>query len=360
MQKCGWVYCFNVSSKQLKLSLTMSPLVPNSENFLTNVLEATPDIVFIYSLECKCIIYANPRMQELLGYSFDAIQQMDSKFLELVTHPDEYELVNACFATLNNIEDDDVIKSHLRFKRLNSDYGWFKVRNKVFSRNDDGSVKQIISILADTTEEINMQNKLQQEEARFKAIYNNTSDLNFFVDTELKILAVNKTAIEHLQSTSEITPEVGRSLLDYFPSEMHDAIVYKVTEATEGMPSQLLQSYKDDKHHTMWLKSRYYPIFNQDGNLLGVNISSRDVSDLVNANIILEKQNKRLRDIARMNAHEIRKPLTNILGLIYLVELEHKPKLSPETNVLIDHLKSSSTELDDVIRKIVETAAGTA
>jgi len=203
-----------------------------------------------------------------------------------------------------------------------------------------------------------MQVKLLQEEARFKAIYNNTSDLNFFVDADLNILAVNKTAIEHIQYTSNKTPVVGTNLLDYFPSEMHDAIQFKIAEATEGMPSQLLQSYKDDHNHTMWLKSRYYPIFNQDGRLLGVNISSRDVSDLVNANIILEKQNKQLRDIARMNAHEIRKPLTNILGLIHLVELEHKPFLTNEANSLIDHLKSSSTELDVVIRKIVETAAG--
>jgi PAS domain S-box-containing protein len=336
----------------------MTPLVPNSESFLTNILEATPDIVFIYNLECKCVIYANPRMHEVLGYSFDTVKQMDSNFLDLITHADETDIVHSCFQALNNIDDDEVIKCHLRFKRANGEYGWFRVRNKVFSRNEDGSIKQIISILADTTEEINMQAKLQQEEARFKAIYNNTSDLNFFVDPELKILAVNKTAIEHIQSTSHMTPEAGRSLLDYFPSEMHDAIEYKVNEAMEGTPSQLLQSYKDDRNHTMWLKSRYYPIFNQDGNLLGVNISSKDVSDLVNANIILEKQNKQLRDIARMNAHEIRKPLTNILGLIYLVELEHKPQLSAETNVLIDHLKSSSTELDDVIRKIVETAAG--
>lgn len=336
----------------------MSPTVPNSESFLKNILEATPDIVFIYNLECKCIIYANSRMQELMGYDFEFITEMDSKFIDHISHEDDTELIKLCFNDLNGITDEDVINCDLRFRRMNGEFGWFRVRNKVFARNEDGSVKQVISIMADITEEMNMQVKLLQEEARFKAIYNNTSDLNFFVDTDLNILAVNKTAIEHIQDTMHKTPVTGANLLEFFPSEMHDAIQFKIVEATEGMPSQLLQSYKDDHNHTMWLKSRYYPIFNQDGRLLGVNISSRDVSDLVNANIILEKQNKQLRDIARMNAHEIRKPLTNILGLIHLVELENKPFLSTEANSLIDHLKSSSTELDFVIRKIVETAAG--
>lgn len=336
----------------------MSPLVPNSESFLTNILEATPDVVFIYNLECKCVVYANSRMQELLGYSFDEVQKMDSKFLDQVIHEDEMELLSSCFTELSNIDDEHVVKCNVRIRRSTGEYGWFRVRNKVFSRDEQGRIKQILSILADITEEKKMQLQLQQEELRFKAIYNNTSDLNFFIDTNLNILAVNKTAIEHIESTTGETPEPGKSLLNYFPSEMHDAIEFKVAEAAEGMPSQLLQSYKDSASHTMWLKSRYYPIFDQDGNLLGVNISSRDVSDLVNANIILEKQNKQLRDIARMNAHEIRKPLTNILGLIYLVELEHKPKLGADTNALMDHLRSASTELDDVIRKIVETAAG--
>jgi PAS domain S-box-containing protein len=335
----------------------MIPLVPGGGNLLTNILEATPDIVFIYNLECKCIIYANRQLEEILGYSFDELKVMEDKFLDNIGHPEEAEIRNTCFKDLDEINDEQVIRCNIRLKKSNDEFGWFRVRNKVFSRTETGEVKQVISITTDITDEMNMQLKLHEEEARFKAIYNNTSDLNFFIDTSLFIITVNKTAIDHIETTTGKKIETGKSLLEYFPAELHDAIMFKVNEAMEGTRSQLLQSYKDEAGHNYWLKSRYYPIYNHSGTLIGVNVSCRDVSDLVNANIILEKQNKQLKEIARMNAHEIRKPLTNILGLIHLVELEHQPNLTTEVNELFDHLKFSSNELDDVIRKIVNTAS---
>jgi PAS domain S-box-containing protein len=63
-------------------------------------------------------------------------------------------------------------------------------------------------------------------------------------------------------------------------------------------------------------------------------------------------QNKRLREIAQINSHVIRKPVASILGLISLLD---KESVVGEDNLeILEHLLSSTQELDGVIRQINE------
>lgn len=66
----------------------------------------------------------------------------------------------------------------------------------------------------------------------------------------------------------------------------------------------------------------------------------------------LKMQNKKLEEYAFLNAHKLRAPVANILGLINVLELKH---LEDERSQLLDHLKKSSWELDQVIRSIGKT-----
>lgn len=63
----------------------------------------------------------------------------------------------------------------------------------------------------------------------------------------------------------------------------------------------------------------------------------------------LTEQNKRLEEYAFINAHKLRSPVANILGLINLLDLS---QLQEERSQILEHLKKSSAELDEVIRSI--------
>jgi PAS domain S-box-containing protein len=65
----------------------------------------------------------------------------------------------------------------------------------------------------------------------------------------------------------------------------------------------------------------------------------------------LRKQNERLHEIAQINAHEIRRPVATILGLMQLFALE--PAGSESTVNLLSHLEVATLELDEVIRRII-------
>ena len=65
----------------------------------------------------------------------------------------------------------------------------------------------------------------------------------------------------------------------------------------------------------------------------------------------LKQQNERLNEIALINAHEIRRPVATILGLMQLFAME---SAGAEANHnLLKHLEAATLELDSVIRRII-------
>lgn len=68
----------------------------------------------------------------------------------------------------------------------------------------------------------------------------------------------------------------------------------------------------------------------------------------------LEAQNTRLKKIAWLNSHEIRRPLCNITGLIPLIKANKGN--TKDLQQLITLLEKASTELDETISKINETS----
>lgn len=64
-----------------------------------------------------------------------------------------------------------------------------------------------------------------------------------------------------------------------------------------------------------------------------------------------EEQQRLLEKIAWIQSHKVRKPLANILGLVDLID---KNSFSEDDKGIIEMLKMSSNELDDVVREITE------
>ncbi len=65
----------------------------------------------------------------------------------------------------------------------------------------------------------------------------------------------------------------------------------------------------------------------------------------------IETQNKKLRDIAWTQSHVVRAPLSRILGVINLLDLE--PDDSKDVPFLLEQVKRSGKELDNIVQKIV-------
>ena len=79
----------------------------------------------------------------------------------------------------------------------------------------------------------------------------------------------------------------------------------------------------------------------------------RDVTERVKNVEAIREQNRKLRDIAWVQSHEVRGPLARIKGLVNLLSINAHSESDTE---LIGYLRVSSNEMDDVLRKIMTKA----
>lgn len=97
--------------------------------------------------------------------------------------------------------------------------------------------------------------------------------------------------------------------------------------------------------------NRGYIIYDSRNLPISIIGAVQDISGLKEREIEILVQNNKLKEIAQISSHELRRPVTSILGLISLF---NRQNLADENNgVIIDYLQKASEELDEVIHSIV-------
>ncbi|MDB5152890.1 MAG: domain S-box protein [Mucilaginibacter sp.] len=77
----------------------------------------------------------------------------------------------------------------------------------------------------------------------------------------------------------------------------------------------------------------------------------QDITLLKQNELRIMRQNEQLTEIARINAHEIRRPVASILGLIQLI---NKETIDETNREFLTYLETATQELDQVIRRIID------
>jgi signal transduction histidine kinase len=85
-------------------------------------------------------------------------------------------------------------------------------------------------------------------------------------------------------------------------------------------------------------------------NIIVVGLVRQIINGLVRTTAAIQQQNEKLKEIAYIQSHVIRLPLTRIMSISELINLEYKGHVDPE---LLNYLNVSTSELDAVIRDVV-------
>ena len=112
-----------------------------------------PGVLHLYDATTGRNIYLNSQTHSLLGYSTAEILAMGENFTSQMIHPEDSARFSSHLAKLSQAQDDEVFKFEYRMRHKNSQWRCFCSQERVFNRNRDGSVKQIIGIASDISEQ---------------------------------------------------------------------------------------------------------------------------------------------------------------------------------------------------------------
>ncbi len=128
--------------------------------FVEHVLATLPNLVYIFDLQAKRVVFANHVSAPFLGYKTEEILAMDSETLKALLHPDDVEHVHDHHETCRQAADGDILELEFRLKHAYGDWHWISVHETPYDRNPDGQVTQVVGTAEDATERMLAQEKL--------------------------------------------------------------------------------------------------------------------------------------------------------------------------------------------------------
>ncbi len=215
-----------------------------SQQFIERIADTTPGILYVYDLMEQQNVYTNSQVINLLGYTVQQIQAMDSEFLSSLMHPEDWRRFFEHLQLINASENGDILEFEYRMRHANGEWLWFFSRDTVFNRNVDGSPRQIVGTAFDITARKQAEEQLRLSNERFQLAAAAVNCLIY--DRDLKKNTVSRTegltrilgySLEETEPSAEwwiekVHPEhrelLLNQLMDFCTRENYYAIEYRM------------------------------------------------------------------------------------------------------------------------------------
>ncbi|MCC5931992.1 MAG: PAS domain-containing sensor histidine kinase [Cyclobacteriaceae bacterium] len=191
------------------------------------------------------------------------------------------------------------------------------------------------------------------KESNLRAILDNSDSVIWLINSRYELIDFNNAYAQKIKS------KVGREPLKHdhvlkFHGEMSEIWQERYDKALQGYSGVYIdQGYNNN---TKVYEVKVFPI-KEVGKIKGVSVFVNDISDLKKSELKLISRNK---DLKKVNAeldnfvyrvsHDLRAPLTSILGLINLLKIEQDPI---RRNEYIEMQERSVKKLDTFINDII-------
>ena len=219
-------------------------------------------------------------------------------------------------------------------------------------RGDNGNIDYVVGISKDITELKNKRDQIAASEKTLQSIINSSDNVLVYVSKDLRIKYVNRHAQQHAIKMFGKPFQIGDKLTDYYEDEYkaigieHERIV---AEQKKAVIHEHEVVYPNGERQ--WYLRHYYGVFEDNGELSGVVIASINITNRKEQELQIQKHVDTLKEIAKIQSHEIRRPVANIMGLTDLMNLQEKT--ADENEQILQYLRMSALELNEIISKIV-------
>ena len=204
-------------------------------------------------------------------------------------------------------------------------------------------------------EEQNSRLQLKESTYKLKAILDSTPDYIVLIDLEFRILAFNKVAYENCEKFHGKRLVEGNDFRKYVSKEVEEDFFENYYRALEGKNNRFEKEIEVFTSENIWLEFIFFPVFDDEKNLKGATLLIKNITASKKHIAKIENQNKRLKEIAWTQSHEVRNPLANLMGLANLLLME-KDNLDPDQlEGFYINILEEAHKLDLVIRKITSS-----
>lgn len=269
-------------------------------------------------------------------------------------HPDDREKsINALVDTVNTGADLE-----FQFRIIKKDTQ--EIRHIRASANSiagkNGEAIFLVGINWDVTHLVRTQEKILESNNRYALASKAAQDAIWDLDIGTNILRWNPSFTELFGHKINLNKDHLEDWARLVHPDDYERVVVGLDKFIETGKNKWEENYRFKKGdgHYAHVVDRGFIVRDQDGKATRMVGSMRDVTantEFLNA---IKEQNKKLRKIAWKQSHELRGPLTRIMGLTALIEQDGFKDMTTEE--FLTYLNGAVGELDAVIREIVDAS----
>jgi PAS domain S-box-containing protein len=215
------------------------------------------------------------------------------------------------------------------------------------------SAEGLTVFIKDISQQKTAEEELNWARSNLEALINNTDDLIWSLDKNNRYVFFNTSYRDVVFRETSVMPVNGDDVVVYGPDETiaiwneyyrralsgeRYTVIYENTHSGPGEP--------------LYFEVSFNPIYNDAKEIVGTGCFAREITARLRTEREIVAQNERLRQIASLSSHELRRPVASMLGLINVIDFEDFS--SQENKEAIDLLLVVGNEIDDVIRAIVD------
>ncbi|MCF8368165.1 MAG: PAS domain-containing protein [Bacteroidales bacterium] len=240
----------------------------DAQTFNKTLLDASPDIIYVYDLDARKNIYSNEGIVSMLGYSIDEIQKMGDRFLAELMHVDDFiKYQKKILPAYPKLKDGEFIEHDYRIKHKDGSWRWLNSREFVFNRFDAGNPRQIFGITTDVTLQKHNENTLKENIERQKLVLNSFPVVFYTVDPSGKMPTT--WISDQVKNITGFSADEITSNSDFWTSRLHpkdrDRTLKEYNSVIKNDYVETEYRWKVASGSYKWFKDKIILLKNEDG-----------------------------------------------------------------------------------------------
>ena len=327
-------------------------------------LELNPSVMYVFDAATGATLHINEAGAQSLGFTAKEVIALGAAFAGQQMHQEDQASFKEYITRLAAGANGTVAQTEYRLRDRSNQWRWFESRDVVVKASSDGSV-QIVGTATDVTERRDAQEKLQISETRFRAVQQTTPDgFMIFQSVRDKHGAITDFTWLYCNPAAERIVDraadelIGRQLLVEMPGNRSEGLFDAYVEVvTTGQVWQREFTYAHEG-----IDRTFRTTAAPAGD--GFAVSFADITEQQQSLSALKNSESRLRELSESQqrfvgdvSHELRAPLTSIMGNLQLLGRHDNIPLDEQREMIGESLREAS-RLKRLIADLLALARG--
>ncbi|HEX8331880.1 MAG TPA: histidine kinase dimerization/phospho-acceptor domain-containing protein [Segetibacter sp.] len=193
----------------------------------------------------------------------------------------------------------------------------------------------------------------QRNKQNLFAIINNTEGLIWSIDKNYRYLAFNEAFEKKIRQLFKRPIRVGEAVWNDKQGK-DQLLIWKrlFDRGLNGEKFSVDMDYSEKACEPFFVNVSFNPVYDGDGKVKGVGCFLQNITQRLLHEQEINRQNRKFKEIAFIISHDVRAPLSNILGLVEFLDKTDSAK--DDNKQLVEYIKVSARQLDEVVRNVVD------